>query len=236
MTLVALAGRKSSGKSTIALWLAQKHGYRELSLARELKDLALALLPRTLSTEVVDGHSELRDRAFTHDQIRTAAQEIQAAGTFLRHDPDGKEWITRLFGDAPKPVSSRAAADALSLAFDPYQVRLASPRAILQYLGTEWGRSLWDEVWLNAVRRTVEENRDAAFVVPDCRFPNEARYLKGRLGGSVYWVEAAARIGPSTDKHASEPTRAEMLGYCAGEIDNNGGALELAARLSEVFP
>lgn len=236
MTLIALAGRKSSGKSTIALWLAQKKGFRELSLAQELKELALVLFPRTLSRDVVVGPSELRDRPFTHDQIRVAAQEIQAAGTFLRHDPDGKEWITRLFGDAPKSVTNRAAADALSLAFDPYQVRLASPRAILQYLGTEWGRSLWDEVWLNAVRRTVEENRDGAFVVPDCRFPNEARYLKGRLAASVYWIEADARLGPSTDKHASEPTRAEMIGYCAGEIDNNGGPEELATELTGRFP
>lgn len=235
MTVVALAGPKKSGKSTIAQWLVKNQGYAELSLAAPLKELALLLLPGTLTEKVVHGPSEGRDVDYSLDQIQKASLDLGAAVMRLRHDPDARELYVKLFAGAPQARTSREAADLLPQAFTPYEKWLASPRRILQCLGTEWGRAMWEEVWLNAVRRIVEEDRSKKYVIPDTRFINEAAYLKSRLNAQVAWVESEARVGPSQDAHASEPKRSDFIDRMDFEITNNGTLDELYATLSTRF-
>lgn len=236
MPLIALAGPKGSGKTTIARWLASNRGFKETMLAGELKALAARLFPRSLPQRVIDGPSGARDARHSDDQVRQAALELTAAGTLVRHDPDVRDMVARLFKGAPEPVTHRQAAELLARAFVPFEERLASPRRILQHLGTEWGRALWDEVWLAAVRRTVEAEKGTDFVVSDCRFRNEADYLRGRMGARVYWVEAGARLGDATDRHLSEPKKADLIDLCAGEIDTSRSIEETYAQLDALFP
>lgn len=236
MNVIALAGRKGTGKSTIASWLVKERGYTELSLAKELKMLATRLFPRTITQALCDGLSEVRDRPYTHEQQAQAVLELQAAQTYLRIDPDGRELIDLLFSDAPKKPGYREVSEQLFQAFFPHDARLKSPRRILQFLGTEWGRTLWEDVWLNAVRREVEANKSATYVIPDCRFANEARYLRDRLGAKIYWVEAATRVPDASDAHASEPTRRDLIPHCTGEINNAGDIASLHKTLSELYP
>ena len=51
----------------------------------------------------------------------------------------------------------------------------ATPRKILQTLGTEWGRELIDQdIWLNALKNKAEGN----IIIPDIRFQNEADFVR----------------------------------------------------------
>jgi hypothetical protein len=217
---VAFCGRKKSGKSTMAAYLVSK-GYTELSLAAELKTLAVMLFPSVLTPARVNATSDAKDAVFTPAERRASANNSLAATTSIRHDPDVRAVLTKLFSGAEKPPTNYEMSDRFARVFANVERSLASPRTILQVLGTEWGRSLWEEVWLNSVRRTIVD-KPGLYVIPDARFPNELTYLKQRLGASCYWLEAETRLGPNKDEHASEPKREALIGQCDGEIDTNG--------------
>lgn len=221
-SIVAFAGRKSSGKSTHAALLAAQ-GYTELSLAAELKRVAGLLFPRTMTEKRLHGSSSSKDLGFSVDERRIAFAEVGAAIVNIKHDPDIKAVLTPLFKGSPLTLDGYDMAEAFARVFAPghAEKRLASPRTILQVLGTEWGRKLWDEVWLDSVRRTVRD-KEGKWVIPDARFANEVVYLKQQLGAAVYWLDAERRLGPNTDPHASEPSRDALIGLCDGEFDANG--------------
>ena len=86
------------------------------------------------------------------------------------------------------------------------------------------------------MRREVEANKSVSYVIPDCRFENEVRYLRERLGATVYWVEAAERVPDVKDTHASEPARGDMIHACTGEIANNADIPALHTALAGLFP
>lgn len=86
-----------------------------------------------------------------------------------------------------------------------------SPRALMQTLGTEWGRNLvHPDIWLrNAARRLDRLRRFAGgAVITDVRFENEAAWVR-RQGGEVWHVlrRVPANVTPlrgGTQVHASE--------------------------------
>lgn len=58
-------------------------------------------------------------------------------------------------------------------------------RELLQRLGTECGRELIDDdIWVNPVINLYKNNEVARLVIPDVRFPNEAKAIK-KAGGYV---------------------------------------------------
>lgn len=67
----------------------------------------------------------------------------------------------------------------------------ASPRQLLQTLGTEWGRRLvCQDVWLRVAFWRWEQAAAAGhgvIVVPDVRFENEARQIRSE-GGEVWLI------------------------------------------------
>jgi hypothetical protein len=83
-----------------------------------------------------------------------------------------------------------------------------SPRHALQLLGTEFGRAMNADFWVNLWRFEAEEWRrqGECVVVDDCRFPNEAEAIRA-MGGYVIEIvrdkkEALAPVGIAG--HASE--------------------------------
>ncbi len=104
-----------------------------------------------------------------------------------------------------------------------------SYRHLAQTLGTEWGRGhVKDELWLDlAARRIADEARAVEpghfiAIVPDVRFPNEARWLR-RQGGMLLRVDRPG-VAPVRG-HSSENHYAHM----AADIDlrNNGSLQDL---------
>lgn len=80
-----------------------------------------------------------------------------------------------------------------------------TPREAMQFIGTEIGRKLYPNVWVDlALRRAkdaidVEESR---VVFTDCRFVNEAKAIRD-AGGQVWRVRRASADRPQAT-HASE--------------------------------
>lgn len=74
-------------------------------------------------------------------------------------------------------------------------------RGFLQRLGTEGIRkSLGPEVWVNAVANKMADDPDRNYVITDCRFPNEANWIKER--GQLWRITRVGQI--NNDLHESE--------------------------------
>lgn len=77
-----------------------------------------------------------------------------------------------------------------------------SYRRLAQTLGTEWGRSLDPDLWVNVAMRRIDDLTSTGqhVVVTDVRFDNEATLIRS-LGGMVWRIE---RDVESVASHASE--------------------------------
>ena len=89
-----------------------------------------------------------------------------------------------------------------------------TPRLILQLFGTDCMRNgFFDGIWVSLVKKTLIENSDKNFVIPDVRFENEANMIRN-LGGKIcqvrrgpdpLWFRLYKDLGEEpTDVHKSE--------------------------------
>ena len=84
------------------------------------------------------------------------------------------------------------------LELQPRGLVAKNPREIMQYVGTEYVRSIRDSYW----RDCVEKELTKFCIVPDTRFINEAELLR-RHGGKIIRVQRID-LPTNTDLHASE--------------------------------
>lgn len=115
----------------------------------------------------------------------------------------------------------------------------ASPRRLLQTLGTEWGREMIDpDLWLKVFGRKLAHDWQvlkasdpdwAGYVITDVRFENEARFIRER----GHLIHLTRRSAPAVESHCSE----NGLAIDARDflIANDGDLAELHDALSEVM-
>ena len=106
----------------------------------------------------------------------------------------------------------------------------ASPRKLMQTLGTEWGRNLISEtIWLDTAERRIvkalQEGRMA--VVTDVRFPNEAQLIH-RLGGVVWKIER-----PGIESVAAHVSEAGLPAELVDRVIDNSGTIADLTRAVE---
>jgi len=66
--------------------------------------------------------------------------------------------------------------------------RTITPRLVLQEFGTECMRNgFYDNIWVSFVKKTILDNPNKSFVIPDVRFINEMSMIK-ELTGQLWWV------------------------------------------------
>ena len=67
--------------------------------------------------------------------------------------------------------------------------REITPRLVLQEFGTECMREgFYDGIWVSLTKKHIIDNPNTHFVIPDVRFPNEAKMLY-EVGGQVWRVK-----------------------------------------------
>lgn len=98
-----------------------------------------------------------------------------------------------------------------------------SYRTVVQTLGTEWGRNLSPDVWLNIVKSGIEKSYSSKFVISDVRFPNEFEWII-KSGGEVWQID---RDVPGVREHASESS---LNGFTPTRIIDNNSDIETLAR------
>lgn len=109
-----------------------------------------------------------------------------------------------------------------------------SPRELMQTLGTEWGRGVHQELWIQLMERRIFERptfgADDLWILTDCRFPNELAWVR-RKGGVTWWIE---RDGvPPVASHSSENSIGP--GDCDRVIANFGSRADLAIEVQRAW-
>lgn len=97
-----------------------------------------------------------------------------------------------------------------------------SPRVLAQSLGTQWGRSINEDLWISKLVGRWRASDCAMTVVPDVRFDNEAVYML-RSGGMMIRVERD-EVEPVAP-HESEAGVQDQLVHLS--IVNNGTVEDL---------
>lgn len=107
-------------------------------------------------------------------------------------------------------------------------------RHLLQWIGTEWGRTKDPDIWVKVLERRLNVLRDDFEVyITDVRFPNEIKMLK-RLGFTIVMIYADDEIrvarGATHETHVSESYSRTCDDYDF-RIENNGTLEEFYRRL-----
>ena len=225
--VVGLSGVAGAGKSTVARLLAETHGLEELSLAAPLKKLAEAVFG--FSQRQLYGPSECRNAADPRYEHACYWQEAEE-----RLFEVGHEWLDEVgIGGEHMPDLRCWFDDLVTLCFGKWgraPMAKFSARKVLQTLGTEMGRAIRPNVWIDHALRLASESARGV-VVPDARFQNELDGVRAAGGVCIRISRPASGLDGAAAAHQSET---EMGGIPDSVFDavilNDGTIEDLAAR------
>lgn len=153
---IVIFGERGSGKNTVGTLLQEKlavygHMYTTVGFADPLKDIVLRLFD--FDTEHLWGASKLReipDHRYPFSGVCPACH-IKTTKSSL-----GVGYVC---------------TNRKCYLRNEYFPEYVTPRLALQTLGTEWGRALYENIWVDLL---IRNTRNGKFIVTDGRFYNEA--------------------------------------------------------------
>lgn len=110
-------------------------------------------------------------------------------------------------------------------------------RRLLQWLGTEYGRSidhnLWVNIWKEDATEYLERNQDAIVIVDDIRFDNEAQAVRDLGGKVIKLYTTVERIEKINTSHVSENGIDSK--YVDAAINNSGSIYDLESNIKNLL-
>jgi len=83
-------------------------------------------------------------------------------------------------------------------------------REVMQYVGTDFFRKIYPQVWVDSTLRRIKKDNPRLAVVVDCRFENEVRGIQ-EAGGKV--IRLSRNIYGDSDQHPSETALDNYSGF-----------------------
>lgn len=222
LPLIILCGQAGSGKDTVASFIVADHDATAIALADPMKRLAKQVFGFT--EEQLWGPSEMRNAV---DPRLGVTAELYAA--WDRLDAMALKYVQDLLG--PGIDANEARVELIEwfqrLWRRGRQDGGLNPRLALQTLGTEWGRCVSKNIWVDYAKRTAMEllgggyryERDIGLttspgtapgyvVITDGRFRNEIVSVLA-MGGTAWRIVSPDADGAAVEKagvpgHASE--------------------------------
>lgn len=205
---VGICGFKGAGKDTAADYLVKNFAYEKMSLAFPIKKVAKDLFD--FPDDHLWGPSSLRE--VPDERYRFSGLD-PVDGTplnLVQLDPQ-RYWQRESDGE-----------------FFP---EFLSPRLVLTTLGTEWGRRLFEPIWVRACLNHIVRSGSDKFAIPDVRFKNEVDAIQN-AGGIVVRLKRGTRT-------STHPSELEMEGIPLSSfdyiIDNTGPKDELFRALDAIM-
>lgn len=184
MSIIILAGKKQSGKSTVAKHLVQKYGYKELALATNLKKACVKLVKFFYDTKI-----KLKE-------FNRPSKDYD--GVSLKHLFDEYDGISVRFVERVERVKKVQKTDGFTY------------RELLQYVGTDILRNLFgNDIHTLAMLKNIIPGEK--YIISDCRFQDEidtiASYCKlSKIKMTVLYINRAKEMDVffEKDQHISE--------------------------------
>lgn len=203
--IIAISGRKSAGKNTIAKFIAsyytkitdQKDASIECSFADTLKEFCIETLG--LSYEQCYGTDDEKN-----SPTQYAWENIES---YLRWKFGSRQmrYHNRIVDDARSMVGRQDFYYDISSGHDPVvgqKTGKMTGREIMQVFGTDLIRENFGNVWAAATVRKIKRHNKPLSTIVDCRFPNEIDTIMKEPGGFV--VRLTRSPFGLADKHPSE--------------------------------
>lgn len=200
--LVGFCGRARSGKDTCADLLSDILVAEKLSLARPLKE----------AIRLITGWHEYHTDSVYKDHVYGPSRSAK----FWREAKSRigskfyAEWVMHYDIHTIAGLSTAVIQDLTARWLDDLQAEFqttgVSPRVVMQRFGTELGRKLNPQLWIEVLKRKRAKAKlegTPLVLVPDVRFPNEADALHG-WGGIVVLVERSDDESCIKSSHSSE--------------------------------
>lgn len=196
--IIVLAGAMGSGKDTVGDLLVKNHGFQKLAFADPLKKMVKMAFP-AFTDESLYGPSSKRETQFPQYPFSGICPHCGCTCT---------DELDEVPEEQDRTDGMRYRCIPCELNYPQY----ISPRLALQTLGTEWGRRLYSDVWVDAAFEHIHAHDPRTYVkigpayekdwvITDCRFKNEVRGSK-RNGGLV--VRLTRNMDRNVTSHASE--------------------------------
>ena len=225
--IVVMTGRAGAGKTSIAMYLHEELGYRRVRFAEKLKAMARAL---GLNEDEIEGHlKEVPCSKLTFENMYNLfdnSDPFAAMGVDMGLDPDAR---IELLGNHTVSYAVFSFLHIVMLCISKAGPKGATPRSLMQMIGTDWGRrmireDLWIDLWRREVAAVPE---DVVVVIDDCRFPNEHAECLAQGNTIVFRVERAAPSALAGEVEKTHESEAYRL-PADYQIDNNSMVLDAA--------
>ena len=176
--IVGISGKARSGKDELAKIAVAEFGARQTSFAMTLKREVAGFLLK-YSVEWDDRH------LFGSQQDKECNLRLLDLADVVAEFPEFKEFA-ELYGDTE---------------WFP-DVLVFTPRALMQWWGTEFRRAQDENYWVTQTL-AVASKEPGLWVISDCRFPNEAAAIRA-AGGVLVRIDRPDGPIPSNPDHPSE--------------------------------
>lgn len=235
MNITGISGQAGSGKDTVANYLIEKHNFKKHALADPIKEFGESVF--SFSKDQLWGPSEMRNEVDSRYLVCDSPAWEEAKQKLQTEAP-------RYVNDIIVRVNRRPFA--LQKLFEWFNWLREnhcplSPRVMLQTLGTEWGRSVDEDLWVSCLlmrsAKTIEAGAPGV-AVSDVRFRNELQALRD-VGGKLLRV-----LRPSTDQNAKDTgvtghkSEAEQKSFSSAEFDfvvvNDGTLDDLYQKVDDI--
>jgi len=201
MNILGFSGRKQSGKNTCANLIV---GWEMLSLGLTSN---FKLIKGQLWVSDIFGDSE------NNQGIFDVMNQAPIMKKFLEEHLDP---FVKLYSFA-NLLKKNVCMDVLGLSYEqcygtdeqkntvtgitsPNTNKKATAREVIQFVGKDFLRRIYPNVWVDATIRKIEEDSPALAIICDCRFPNEVDGVQ-KSGGRVIRL---TKNEDSPDAHESE--------------------------------
>lgn len=209
--MIAITGLAGSGKDTAALQINKRTGRKLYALAAPIKDVVHALFN---VSECIYGSRDLKERELTF--IVTPESLDAAADVYIKHGLQEFEMFHDAWGTWIELLG-------LKYKRNVYHVE-ASLRTLYQLIGTEWGRSVDEDIWLKIAPEGC--------IITDIRRTNEAQFFLDK-GYKLFEIKRPNIKKIPNSGHASEKGIDPLLPRIT--IFNDEGIEDLHAEVDRIL-
>lgn len=233
--IVGLGYVAQSGKDTAADYLANEYNFKKLSFATALKEGigrgVFGLNDRQLYGDLKEEIDEFWDK---HLEIWELTWKCDGCDgeRVDRHKDYQDRWKIGDQEDSRRCTTLVSCFHCDETLISEKRL-IVTPRLLLQLGGTEAGREVFGQcIWVEALFRQINNSEQKFWVIPDVRFPNEAKAILDN--GFLYRIDRdLAGASGGTTKHASEVSMDNWTEW-SSIIDNNGTFPELYAQVDRL--